>query len=212
MARAGKKPGPKPMAPQDRRVQIPVRVRPEMRDKLKQLAKHNKHTVSRVVEFLLDRKLIDVEWRGDHHYWFGLLMARAAWEVERRMDLNPPFFASSKGWLENAFAAQYLRAVIIDLLDELVPSGPAEIPDELKRTGRQLPPSLSPEQVAYFNSPEGLGRELAQELINRLHYDTEQDESDGYLEQDHHEMPHVQDADLMAKIRKGLGLTKGGRK
>lgn len=210
MARGGKRPnpGPKPR-PEDRRVQILVRVRPEIRKKLEGLAKNKKWSLSRVVERLLDRRLIDVDWRGDHHYWFGLLMARIAWDVEQRMRLNPPFFAKSKGWLKHPFAAQYVRATAIAMLNELMPDGPlGPIPDDMRRTAKQLPPSFSPEQVDYFNSPDGLGRELARELIHGLRYDTSPFANAEDVSEDYNEMPCVQDADLMPKIAKGLGLEK----
>jgi hypothetical protein len=201
-----KRPGPKPMRPEDRRVQIPVRVKPAIRQKLERLAKYKKRSLSNVIELLLDRKLIDVEWRGNHHLYFGLLMARIGWMVEQKMGRNPPQYELSKGWLNDSFAAQYVRAAVIDVLQELIPDKPTgEIPKELRRTAKQLHPSLSPKQVTYFNSPEGLGRELAREVIDRLRYDRSPFASDEFLE-DYNEMANVQDADLFPKIAKALGI------
>src|SRR5262245_56825889 len=89
------KPGPKPMDPAERKVQIPVRVEPKVRKQLDEKRQRSKLTLSRLVELLLVRQLAGIDYRGDHHFWFGLLMARIAWEVEQEIGLNPPFFASS---------------------------------------------------------------------------------------------------------------------
>jgi hypothetical protein len=209
MSKDRRKPGPAPLRAADRRVALLARVKPEIRSKLESLAKAKKKSLSQVVELLLDRKLIDVEWRGDHHYWFGLLAGRIAWEVEQRMQLNPPHFSKDKGWLKHPFAAHYVRATILGVLDDLLPNGPiGSIPADMKRTARQLPPGLSQEQIDYFNSPDGLGRELARELMHQLRHEASPFADDDEID-DFGESLHVQDADLMLKIARGLDLRKG---
>ncbi|MEI4573087.1 hypothetical protein, partial [Klebsiella pneumoniae] len=78
-------------------------------------------SLSQEIEHLLRAALdfperMQREWRADHHYGLGRLVARVAWSVEFSTGLYTPNEDQSATWLTDPFTAAAVRAAIDTLL------------------------------------------------------------------------------------------------
>jgi hypothetical protein len=129
------------------------------------------------------------QWGGDHHYSLGRLLARAAQGIE---------LVTGKRWLDDAFAAQALRAAISIILTRMIPDVPAETPARVKQSASTFPPELAAAQI----TPEGVGASIAYGLIEGLNLADPP-------EYGHPAHVHYSDYfHVLPKIREGLGLKK----
>jgi hypothetical protein len=172
MARGGRRPGAgrKPTGPgPETRIQIPVRVRPAIKQQLDELSRYNETSLTKQAELLLVQALkrpewIDEDdlrgWRGKHQFAFGRLCAHAAGRVEAVLALTSapaqnspnatPGSRTDRTWSADAFATRTLRMLINRILEEIE---------------QRLPAQLKPEEAT---RADALGAEIAWPIIREL--------------------------------------------
>jgi hypothetical protein len=139
------------------RVQIPVRVDPEIRRKLKLAAEHSGISLTKQAQLFLETALSwpqsekddPRDWRGKHLYALGRLFAYAAGRLEAVLGLSGPVSPGIR-WSENPIAAQALREAVNIVLQ--------------KHIERMAHP-LSPEQAAHAKA---VGAEIARIVVYNL--------------------------------------------
>jgi hypothetical protein len=183
-----------------------MRMSKDLRVALEREAKRSGRVLSQEVEHRLRGSLPASkkdEWRSPRHYALGRLLARAALGVE----LSTGVVAVGRGWLDNAFAAQAVRAALLVIMDRLMPDEPLEIPEAVKKSAAnfaRLPNEHAAEMAAFCSTPAGVGSSIANGLLSDL-------EIYEFPPLDLPDNIFYSDAfNLMPRIRKELGLAKKG--
>src|SRR5262245_45161863 len=158
--------GRKPGSAAGPAVHFNTRIAPEIRRRLEQEAKRNKRSLSQEIEFRLKDSFDFPEWvqkqfGENHHYALAYLVARIAIGVESKTD-------GRCCWRKDPFTGKALRAGIDLILQRVIPEGPIEIPLAVKQSAKNLAGLWPPEQIAFYNTPEGVGASIALGLLTQL--------------------------------------------
>jgi hypothetical protein len=174
-----------------------TRIAPEVRHRLVQAAKRNDQTLSSEIERRLRESLeVEERWGGDHHYALARLVTNAAQRIER---------SAGKRWLDDAFVAQALRAVVLIILNRLMPDAPLQTPESVKKSTANFAAHLPPEQAAFHNTPEGFGSAIAGSIL----YELETYEAPATDRPSH--IHYAENFFLMPRIRKGWASPRRGQ-
>ena len=165
--------GRKPKGDNAKRASMTMRMSQDLRNALDAQAHRNGRTISREIELLLVSALkfpeqIKKEWRADHHYGLGRMVARLAWTVETATGIAAPLQPGDQTWMDDPFTAAAVRAAIDITIRSLIPAGAPKVPAKVQASAEWNSQVLPPERAAFYQTPEGVGEIAAMSLLDQL--------------------------------------------
>jgi hypothetical protein len=157
----------------NRAASLTMRISAELKASLKRQAVQNRRSLSQEAERLLRDamefpKTFKKQWRDDHYYGLGRMVARLAWTVEIATGVADPFNSTRRTWMEDPFTAAALRAAIDIALGGLAPAGEIEPPAKVQARAEGHSKFLSPERAKFYQTPEGVGEIEAMSFLDQL--------------------------------------------